>query len=68
MYQARTLSGNPLTMTTGNATLKELQKAEMWDNLLYYADQLETGWRDAAEKAGVSTVFQRVGTMFTTFF
>ena len=68
MYQAGTLSGNPLAMTAGIETLKELQKPSIWHQLELRAAQLEDGLRSAAEEAGVATVFNRVGTMFTTFF
>jgi glutamate-1-semialdehyde 2,1-aminomutase len=68
MYQAGTLSGNPLAMTAGIETLKELQQPTVWHQLELRSAQLEDGLRSAAEEAGVATVFQRVGTMFTTFF
>jgi glutamate-1-semialdehyde 2,1-aminomutase len=68
MYQAGTLSGNPLAMTAGIETLKELQKPAAWHQLELRSAQLEDGLRSAAEEAGVATRFNRVGTMFTTFF
>lgn len=68
MYQAGTLSGNPLAMTAGIETLKELQQPSTWRQLEARSAQLEDGLRSAAEEAGVATVFNRVGTMFTTFF
>ena len=68
MYQAGTLSGNPLAMTAGIETLKELQKPTMWSQLETRSAQLEDGLRSEAEEAGVAAVFNRVGTMFTTFF
>jgi len=68
MYQAGTLSGNPLAMTAGIETLKELQQPSTWQQLEARSAQLEDGLRSAAEEAGVATVFNRVGTMFTTFF
>jgi glutamate-1-semialdehyde 2,1-aminomutase len=68
MYQAGTLSGNPLAMTAGIETLKELQKPSSWHQLELRSAQLEDGLRAAAEEAGVETTFNRVGTMFTTFF
>ena len=68
MYQAGTLSGNPLAMTAGIETLKELQKPSAWRQLETRSAQLEDGLRSAAEEAGVTTRFNRVGTMFTTFF
>lgn len=68
MYQAGTLSGNPLAMTAGIETLKELQKSSAWHQLELRSAQLEDGLRAAAEEAGVAATFNRVGTMFTTFF
>jgi glutamate-1-semialdehyde 2,1-aminomutase len=68
MYQAGTLSGNPLSMAAGIATLRELQKPGMWPALESRAAQLEAGMRAAAEDANIALVCQRVGTMFTGFF
>jgi glutamate-1-semialdehyde 2,1-aminomutase len=68
MYQAGTLAGNPLAMTAGIETLKELQKPGTWDALEARSAQLTMGMNAAAEEAKVRTVTQRVGTMFTTFF
>ncbi len=68
MYQAGTLSGNPLTMAAGLATLSELRKPGTWEALQRQAQKLEAGLCSAAEEAGAQAIFQRVGTMFTTFF
>jgi len=68
MYQAGTLSGNPLAMTAGIETLKELQKRGTWETLEARAERLATGLSAAAEAAKVSVVSHRVGTMFATFF
>ena len=68
MYQAGTLSGNPLTMTAGIATLKELQRLEVWEALEGNTARLAAGLSAAAEEAGVPIVVQCVGTMFTPFF
>jgi glutamate-1-semialdehyde 2,1-aminomutase len=68
MYQAGTLSGNPLAMTAGIETLKELQKPSAWQQLEMRSAQLEAGLRAAADEARVAATFNRVGTMFTTFF
>jgi len=67
-YQAGTLSGNPLAMTAGIETLKELQKPGVWAAIERNAARLVAGLSAAAEEAGVAAVTQRVGTMFTTFF
>ncbi len=68
MYQAGTLSGNPLTMAAGIATLRELQKSGVWEKMEQKAAQLGAGIHAAAEDADVRVTIQRVGTMFTTFF
>ena len=68
VYQAGTLSGNPLTMAAGAATLRQLQVPSAWDTMARLAAQLESGLQNAAESSGVNAVVQRVGTMLTTFF
>ncbi len=68
MYQAGTLSGNPLTLAAGIATLKELRKAGVWEALARQAEALNRGCIDAAHEAEIPVTFQRVGTMFTAFF
>ena len=68
MYQAGTLSGNPLAMSAGIATLEFLKRPGTWDGLEKSAAALEAGIAQAAKKAGVPVQQTRVGTMFTTFF
>jgi glutamate-1-semialdehyde 2,1-aminomutase len=68
IYQAGTLSGNPLAMTAGIETLKLLSKAGVYKTLEKLSAELEAGLKDAAKEAGVSTTFNRVGSMFTAFF
>jgi glutamate-1-semialdehyde 2,1-aminomutase len=68
VYQAGTLSGNPLAMTAGIETLKIISKKNVYKNLEKTASLLEEGLRDAARKAGVKTKFYRAGTMFCTYF
>ncbi len=68
MYQAGTLAGNPLAMTAGIETLKELERPEVWDALEARAAKLVAGLSAAAEEARVRVITNRVGTMFTTFF
>jgi glutamate-1-semialdehyde 2,1-aminomutase len=68
MYQAGTLSGNPLAMTAGIETLKELQTPGLWNSIDSNAAKLVADLRAAAEEASVPALTQRVGTMFTTFF
>ncbi len=68
MYQAGTLSGNPLAMSAGIATLSLIQSEECWRMLEHAAGRLEVGIASAAQKAGIPIQQTRVGTMFTTFF
>ncbi len=68
MYQAGTLSGNPLSMAAGIATLRALQKPGTWEALKQRGDRLQAGLCSAAEDAGVPVTLQRVGTMSTPFF
>jgi len=70
MYQAGTLSGNPVTMAAGFATLKQLKerKTEIYPQLEKLAHQLTTGIADAAKNAGVQLCHNRAGSMFTWFF
>ena len=68
VYQAGTLSGNPLAMTAGIETLKLLSKDGVYRKLEKSAAQLEKKLVGAARKAGVKTRFYRAGTMFCTYF
>jgi glutamate-1-semialdehyde 2,1-aminomutase len=68
MYQAGTLSGNPLAMAAGLAALDLIRDDEAWRKLDQAAVRLEAGISAAAESAGVPIQQTRVGTMFTTFF
>jgi glutamate-1-semialdehyde 2,1-aminomutase len=68
VYQAGTLSGNPLAMTAGITTLHLLRQPGTWQKLEDYASALETGIRTAAQSAGIPISQTRAGTMFTTFF
>ena len=68
VYQAGTLSGNPLATSAGLATLRELRRANVYESLERTGAALETGLREAAAHAGVSVVVQRVGSMWTVFF
>ncbi|HVJ19237.1 MAG TPA: glutamate-1-semialdehyde 2,1-aminomutase [Polyangiaceae bacterium] len=67
VYQAGTLSGNPLSVAAGLATL-ELLDASVYERLEALGARLEEGLRRAASDAGVSAVVQRVGSMLTLFF
>jgi len=70
MYQAGTLSGNPLTMAAGLATLRHLRdhKQEIYPRLEKLSGELVAGVAAAAKDAGVPIRHNRVGSMFTWFF
>jgi len=68
VFQAGTLSGNPLATTAGNATLKILKDDPPYEKLEALSAQLEAGLRSAAETAGVPFSLARVGSMLTLFF
>ena len=68
MYQAGTLSGNPLAMSAGIAALSLIRGEEVWRKLEQASGRLEAGIGEAAKRAGVPIRQTRVGTMFTTFF
>ncbi len=68
IYQAGTLSGNPLAMTAGIETLKLLSKAGVYKKLEGISADLESGLRSAADEAGIPVTVNRVGSMFTGFF
>ncbi len=68
VYQAGTLSGNPLAMAAGLAQLRELQRIDGWKLLEERGAQLEEGVRDCLSKGGWRFVFHRIGSMFCLFF
>jgi glutamate-1-semialdehyde 2,1-aminomutase len=68
VYQAGTLSGNPLAMTAGIETIKELLKQGTYSQIEKRSEMLEKGLIDAAKRAGVKTRFYRAGSMFCTYF
>jgi glutamate-1-semialdehyde 2,1-aminomutase len=68
IYQAGTLSGNPLAMAAGIATLKALQKASTYRELDEKGEILFEGILKAASSAGVDAVVNRIGSMGTIFF
>src|SRR6202049_2476880 len=70
MYQAGTLSGNPLAMAAGCAMLKQLRdrKGEIYPRLEKLSGDLVDGVAAAAKEAGVALCHNRVGSMFTWFF
>jgi glutamate-1-semialdehyde 2,1-aminomutase len=69
VYQAGTLSGNPLAMAAGYAQLRYLKEhRELYAHLDTLGSQLVTGVAAAAKTAGVAMTYNRVGSMFTWFF
>ena len=68
VYQAGTLSGNPLAMAAGIAALEQLQSGEIHRQLETSGARLEAGLNAAAEKSGVVVTVQRIGSMICTFF
>ncbi|MCC6544524.1 MAG: glutamate-1-semialdehyde 2,1-aminomutase [Nitrospirae bacterium] len=68
VYQAGTLSGNPLATTAGIETLKILSQPGTYERLNKLSGQLSEGIRDAANRAGISVFNTGVGSMVCTFF
>ncbi len=70
MYQAGTLSGNPLAMAAGIATVKQLRdkKSEIYPRLDSLSAKLVDGIAAGAKEAGIQITANRVGSMFTWFF
>ncbi|MCB0153357.1 MAG: glutamate-1-semialdehyde 2,1-aminomutase [Anaerolineae bacterium] len=68
MYQAGTLSGNPIAMTAGIVTLNALREPDLFENLVAGTRRLCEGIGAAAEAAGIPVYQTQVGTMFCTFF
>lgn len=68
IYQAGTLSGNPLAMTAGLATLTRLRDSSVYEKLERAGQRLCAGLAEAAREAGVDAIINRVGSMWTIFF
>ncbi len=68
VYQAGTLSGNPLSMAAGIATLAALRQPGAWEAVEQAATHLQAGICAMAEEMKLPLAFQRAGTMFTLFF
>jgi glutamate-1-semialdehyde 2,1-aminomutase len=68
VYQAGTLSGNPLAVAAGLATLRALENPEVYRRLDALGARLESGLVEAAVHAGVPLTVNRVGSMLTAFF
>ena len=68
IYQAGTLSGNPLSMTAGIETLKMLQRPGFYRELEEKGRKLAEGLREEAQRAGVAAQVNQVSSMLTSFF
>jgi glutamate-1-semialdehyde 2,1-aminomutase len=68
VYQAGTLSGNPVAMAAGIAALEELDSSNAYERLETLGAELEEGLRGAAKSAGVPVTFNRCGSMFCGYF
>jgi glutamate-1-semialdehyde 2,1-aminomutase len=68
VYQAGTLSGNPMAMASGIATLEKLKKKSIYKKLERNSKRLAEGLKNAADDAGIPTYHTRVGSMLCTFF
>lgn len=68
VYQAGTLSGNPLAMASGIATLKVLRREGTYEKLESLADQFQTGLLERARKCGMPLTVTRLGSALGVFF
>ncbi|MGB1254191.1 MAG: glutamate-1-semialdehyde 2,1-aminomutase, partial [Candidatus Promineifilaceae bacterium] len=68
MYQAGTLSGNPLAMVAGIKTLEGIRDQAVWDRFAEMGAKLDAGVKAAADAAGIPIIQTRVGTMQGLFF
>ena len=68
VYQAGTLSGNPVAMSAGLAMLENIQQDGFYDQLSATALQLVSGMQERAESAGIDLSYNQVGGMFGLFF
>ena len=68
VYQAGTLSGNPLAVTAGIEMLNLLSQPGVYENLEKKSERLCNGYKENVKKLGVTATFTRVGSMFSMFF
>lgn len=68
VYQAGTMSGNPLTMAAGHAVLAALREPGRWDRIAATTATLAEGLRESATRAGIAVQVPQVGTMLSVFF
>jgi len=68
VFQAGTLSGNPLATAAGAATLRQLRDGKVYQRIEAAASRLAAGLHEAAQAAGIAHHLARVGSMMTLFF
>ncbi len=68
VYQAGTLSGNPLAVTAGIETLKQLQNKKIYEELESMSKYLNENMENIAKKMNIKATFNRIGSMFSMFF
>jgi len=68
MYQAGTLSGNPVAVAAGLATLNILKNQNIYENLEVLSDRLSKSIMEQASSLGINIQINRVGSLMTTFF
>ena len=68
MYQAGTLSGNPLAVQAGIVALQELQTPGLWSRMAKQANKLAMGWQSRAQACNVPLEVSVAGTMFGCFY
>ena len=68
VYQAGTLSGNPLAMAAGLAQLRELERTDAWTRLEELGAMFEDAVRTTLKRTGKRYTFHRIGSMFCLFF
>jgi glutamate-1-semialdehyde 2,1-aminomutase len=68
VYQAGTLSGNPIAMAAGLAQLLELERIDGWKLLNQLGERFEVLSREAIKRTKVDITFHRIGSMFCSFF
>jgi glutamate-1-semialdehyde 2,1-aminomutase len=68
VYQAGTLSGNPLAMAVGLTQLRELEKQSAWMRLEELGAHFERGIRGICQELGRPLTFNRIGSMFCLYF
>ncbi len=68
VYQAGTLSGNPIAMAAGIATLEQLKKEGVYESLAEKSNRLAAGLAEAARQSGIAARVDHVGSMLGMFF